>query len=194
MVGRSSGGARLKRHIPMLFDVRRMRGTEQRVERAYEAAAFEGGGDPYLVAKAVSLSFRASKKGNQYRLIGRVGTPLELSCSRCLEPYQQAVQEDFDLLYLPHSENRGEGEIEVEDDDLGIAFYREDAIDLGQLVREQLTLSVPMKPLCSEACRGLCPVCGRNLNLGDCQCDDRWVDPRLEALRSLRDRDRGAGT
>ena len=68
-------------------------------------------------------------------------------------------------------------EHEVQEDDLGTAFYRDETIDLGDLVREQLYLALPMKPLCAEACKGLCPQCGTNLNRGTCDCRSEWQDP-----------------
>jgi uncharacterized protein len=69
---------------------------------------------------------------------------------------------------------------------LTTAFYENDEIDLGHLMREQFTLSLPMKPLCRDDCRGLCPVCGVNWNKGSCDCKRDWEDPRLEALRNLK--------
>ena len=75
----------------------------------------------------------------------------------------------------------------MEDDDLTTAFYGNDEIDLGQLVLEQFYLALPMKPLCRESCRGLCPECGTNLNTATCSCVREWTDPRLDGLRALRD-------
>ncbi len=111
-----------------------------------------------------------------------------MPCSRCLEPFETPVDAPFDLRYQPHAENTGEGEREIAEDDLTTAFYEHDEIDLGQLMREQFYLSLPMKPLCREECRGLCSVCGTNLNRGACGCTHAWEDPRLAALRELRDR------
>jgi uncharacterized protein len=130
------------------------------------------------------------KDQRQFRLVGRVSTAIELACGRCLERFTLDVEESFDVRYLPHQENAGEGEVEIEDDDLNAAYYRDDVIDLGQLIREQFYLVLPMKPLCSEACKGLCPECGTNLNASTCRCTRRVVDPRWEALRSLGDRDK----
>jgi uncharacterized protein len=76
-------------------------------------------------------------------------------------------------------------EHEVPAEDLGVAFYDGDAIDLGQLVREQFYLSLPMKPLCRQDCAGLCPECGTNLNVSRCECEHRWIDPRMAALEQL---------
>ena len=64
-------------------------------------------------------------------------------------------------------------------------FSAVDEIDLGHLMREQFYLALPMKPLCGDDCRGLCPVCGTNLNRGRCQCKREWEDPRLAVLKTL---------
>ena len=116
---------------------------------------------------------------------------LELVCSRCLETYGLPLTVTFDVMYLPQRDNVGEGEIEVGEEDLGTAYYRDETIDLGGLMREQFYLALPMKPLCSETCRGLCPACGANLNESACGCTPRWVDPRLGALRALSGRGGG---
>jgi uncharacterized protein len=115
-----------------------------------------------------------------------VKTTLELPCSRCLEPFSWPVDAEFDLRYQPHSANTGEGEREVEEDDLTTAFYENDQIDLGQLMREQFYLSLPMKPLCKDDCRGLCSTCGGNLNSVDCGHKAEWDDPRLAALKAFK--------
>jgi uncharacterized protein len=98
------------------------------------------------------------------------------------------VDTTFDLLFLPASVNTGPDDQEVADDDLGVSFYTDDVIDLRQLVREQCYLALPMKPLCREDCKGLCPVCGINRNREACSCDTAWVDPRFDALRKLKER------
>jgi len=169
----------------MLLDLSRMRGTRDRFDRTYPASAFDTPEQDYAVAQPVALAFDLFKNNREIRLVGRVSTALQLLCRRCLEPFIFAVDLPFDLLYLPHSENRGEGEVEIEDDDLETAFYRDHVIDLGQMMNEQFYLATPMKPLCREACRGLCPHCGTNLNESTCNCEATWVDPRLEVLRSL---------
>jgi uncharacterized protein len=113
---------------------------------------------------------------------------LELNCSRCLEPFTLPVDAAFDLRYHPRVENTGGGadEREIAEDDLTTAFYENEEIDLGHLMREQFNLSLPMKPLCGDDCRGLCPVCGTNLNRGTCDCKREFDDPRLAVLRTLK--------
>ena len=90
---------------------------------------------------------------------------------------------------MPHVEAAVEGEErEVAEDDVTTAFYKEDSIDLGELMHEQFVLALPMKPLCAETCRGLCVHCGTNLNKDTCACAPEWTDPRLAALKGLLDR------
>jgi len=171
----------------MLLDLTTIRVPHERYDREYGPSAFLPEPE-YRVAAAVSLGFDIFKSEAQFRLVGSVRTVLEVPCSRCLEPFSLPVDASFDLLYQPQSANTGGGEdeIEVEADDLATAFYENDEIDLGQLMREQFYLTLPMKPLCGESCRGLCPECGANLNLDACGCLRRWEDPRLAALKALR--------
>lgn len=170
----------------MLLDLRRIRTPLERYEKTYQADAFPVD-DSYRVAAPVALAFDIRKDKQHFQLSGRVHTTLELPCSRCLEPFTWPVDAAFDLRYLPHVLNSStDDEREIQEDDLSTAFYEDDEIDLGQMMREQFLLSLPMKPLCGDACRGLCPVCGVNLNRGDCDCKRTWDDPRLAALRQIR--------
>jgi uncharacterized protein len=155
-------------------------------EEVYAPDLFHTGDDVYRIAEPVKLRMDITKTGERFRLTGRVTTVLELPCSRCLEPFPWPVDAPFDLIYQPQTANTGEGEREVEEEDLGIGFYQNNEIDLGQLMREQFYLSLPMKPLCGEDCLGLCPVCGTNLNKGTCDCKRDWEDPRLAALKALK--------
>ena|SRR5476651_1717923 len=169
----------------LLLNLNKIRTAQDRIEQVYRPDQFEADEDCRVVTP-VSLAFDIFKDKQQFRLAGRVQTALELQCSRCLEPFTASVDQEFDLRYQPHAVNTGEGEREIEEDDLTTAFYENDEIDLGHLMREQFVLTLPMKPLCADACRGLCPICGTNLNRGTCDCKAAWEDPRLAALRALK--------
>ena len=148
----------------MFLNLRQIKAAHERFEKVYDPGAFGADQDGFKVAAPVTLTFDVYKDKDQFRLVGRVQTTLE----------------------LPHATNTGEGEIEVEEDDLTTAFYEHDTIDLGHLMREQMYLALPMKPLCRDDCRGLCPTCGANLNLGTCGCKHEWEDPRLAVLKRLK--------
>jgi uncharacterized protein len=172
----------------MLLDVSRLRTGSEHLERRFEPSAFPPGTEEFRVVAPVDLTADVHKDAQKVRLVGRVVATLELDCSRCLEPFTVPVDARFDLLFLPVSINTGEGEREVEEDDLGVSFYKDEVIDLADVIREQLYLALPMKPLCREDCQGLCPVCGTNRNRATCACQPAWVDPRFDALRKLKER------
>lgn len=172
--------------MSLMLDLSRMREAHERLERTIPPAAFATAeDDAYRVESPVGIAFDIYKDGEQFHLVGGLKAALSVSCGRCLEEFSFPLDASFDVLYLPHAQNTGEGEVEVEDDDLATAYYRDDQIDLAQLVREQFYLAIPMKPLCRETCRGLCPQCGTNLNAGSCGCVAETTDPRLEGLKAL---------
>ena len=168
------------------LNLAKIRDAHERFEQVYRPEQLAVSDDAFRVAAPVNLAFDIHKDKDQFRLAGSVNTTLELPCSRCLEPFMWPVDSSFDLRYQPHARNTGEGEREIEEDDLTTAFYENDTIDLGQMMREQLFLALPMKPLCQDGCKGLCPACGINWNKGACNCSNQWEDPRLAALKALR--------
>jgi uncharacterized protein len=168
----------------MILDLTHLRQGETPLSRRYDPSAFDGRSSQFRVVAPVVLQGTVHKDKTRFRLVGTLTATLELACSRCVEPYQLPVNASFDVRYLPQSENIGE-EREVQEDDLSDAFYRDDQIDLGQLMEEQFYLALPMKPLCREDCKGLCASCGANLNEETCGCQVRWEDPRLAGLKAL---------
>ena len=139
----------------------------------------------YAIVGPVHLVMDVQKQGDAFRATGQVDGTLRLECGRCLDPFDVAIVAPFELRYVPAVENTGDVEQEVGDDDLTTAYYRDQRIDLEELMREQFQLALPMKPLCDEACKGLCPQCGANLNTNPCDCQPSWVDPRLKTLSDL---------
>jgi uncharacterized protein len=170
----------------MLLDLSTIRSPREHYEKTYPSEAFAHEQESFTVVVPITLTFDIFKDKGIVRLIGSVKTTLELPCSRCLEAFQWPLDAQFDLRYQPRVQNVGEDERKIEEDDLSTAFYEDDDIDLGQLMREQCYLSLPMKPLCRAECRGLCPICGANLNRDPCGCVAEWQDPRLAPLKQLR--------
>lgn len=177
--------------MSMLLDLSRLRGGGGRIDRQDPPDAFNAAGEDFRIVGPVSLGAEVRKDREKVRLTGQVRTELEVDCHRCLEPYRIPVDSAFDLLYLPVSEQAAIGpdaDHQLDDEDASASFYEDERIDLAQLVREQLYLALPMKALCKPDCQGLCPVCGVNRNVGTCSCSTEWVDPRMEALRRLREK------
>lgn len=190
----------------MRFDLSRFKSGTDRIDRTYEPGAFGSATadtDDFRVAEPAHLALDVKKNGNRVAMTGRVTTVLEVACSRCVEPFRVPVDARIDLTFYPATDplatakpartspkSDDDGD-EVKEDDLGVSFYSDDFIDLAQIMREQFYLALPMKPLCADDCKGLCPVCGINRNRETCSCESTWVDPRFDALRKLTKNDLG---
>ena len=167
------------------LDLTRYRQPLTHVSKTFRPDEFGGESEAYRVVEPVELAFDLHKDKDRFRIEGTVRTVLELPCSRCLEPYRLPVDAALDLRYLPVEERASGDEQQVADEDVDIGYYQDDQIDLSELLREQFYLALPMKPLCQEGCRGLCPQCGVNRNTGTCDCGPGWEDPRLAPLKGL---------
>jgi uncharacterized protein len=154
--------------------------------RVFQPAEAGQDGEAYRVVEPVQVNIDIHKDKERFRLVGSVRTRLELSCSRCLEPFTMPIDSTFDLRYLPVGTESVDRDREVSEDDLDASVYREDEIDLNELLREQFYLALPMKPLCRDDCAGLCPQCGTNRNTATCACAPQWEDPRLAPLKRLK--------
>jgi uncharacterized protein len=120
------------------------------------------------------------------RVRGQLATTLELPCARCLEPVQQDVNREFELLYRPRGADAGRDELSVTDAEAEIGYYQGEGVLLEDVLREQVLLAVPLKVICREDCKGLCPHCGKNLNQEQCSCSVPAEDPRWAALKDIR--------
>ncbi len=122
-----------------------------------------------------------------YRLRGSLDVGLDVVCVRCLESYPVDLRETLDLTYMPQSANVATSEKEDRQpsaDEMDVSFYRDEELDLAQIVMEQIILTLPMKPLCKPECLGLCPVCGGDRNVTRCECSRQEIDPRWADLKN----------
>jgi DUF177 domain-containing protein len=172
----------------MQLDLTRYRQPLAQFAKTFQPGEVAQEGDAYRIVAPVALQFDIHKDKDRFRLAGAVQSTLELGCSRCLEPYTMPVDASFDMRYLPAAEMSGEQERELQEEDVETSYYRDDQIDLNELIREQFYLALPMKPLCHDDCRGLCPECGANLNVSECGCQPSWTDPRLAPLKALKEK------
>ena len=122
------------------------------------------------------------------RLQGDLATTLELPCARCLDPVRQDVARTFDLLYRPLGTDAGNEELSVTAAEAEIGYYQGEGLLLEDALREQVLLAIPLKVVCREDCKGLCPSCGKNRNADPCSCAPVVGDPRWAALKDLREK------
>ena len=128
------------------------------------------------------------RAGEEIRIAGSLQTAMELSCSRCLETAQSEIPKSFDLFFRQRDEKMfdEDDEIELAEEDTRTAFFTGTQLALGDVLREQVLLALPMKPLCSVDCKGLCPTCGTNLNLNKCNCPDERFSPHMDKLLDIK--------
>lgn len=116
---------------------------------------------------------------------GEAEISLELLCSRCVKTFAKDMVLDINAIYRPIAEFRKEDTHEVCEAELDLAFYEGDELDIDELLKEQIMLNIPMQPLCTESCKGICPRCGTDLNIVDCKCEHINTESRLEMLKNL---------
>ncbi|HUJ95504.1 MAG TPA: DUF177 domain-containing protein [Terriglobales bacterium] len=120
------------------------------------------------------------------RVDGSLRGKMALPCARCLEPVVREVKRDFDLLYRPLGADAGLEERSVSVTEAEVSYHEGDGLLLEDVLREQVLLALPLKAVCNEDCRGLCPQCGANLNQEQCSCKELAEDPRWSALKDIR--------
>jgi uncharacterized protein len=122
------------------------------------------------------------------RIDGNLDTRVQLACARCLEPVVQDVKHKFDLLYRPQGADAGREELSVTSAEAEVSYYQGEGLLLEDVLQEQVLLALPLKAICRDDCKGLCPHCGKNLNVEQCDCAEPVEDPRWLALKDFRDK------
>jgi len=133
-------------------------------------------------AGPMEAELTARPAGGLIEVSGRLTGRIRLSCSRCLTPLEETYEIPYEETFKPVPEGR-----EDKEEDADIVPFSGSRLELRPYLESELLLHLPLAPLCDEACRGLCPECGQNLNERECGCRRERIDPRLEALRKLLD-------
>jgi len=122
------------------------------------------------------------------RVVGRLAAPLALSCSRCLADFTSFVDTSFTIFFRKEASSATsvEDELELGEMDLLSSAYSGDEIDLTHEIEEQIAMEIPLKPLCSDFCKGLCHECGADLNTSSCSCSKKSVSMTFSALKDFK--------
>ena len=124
--------------------------------------------------------------GNEVFVNGHFDTRAQVECDRCLKPIELPVSSDFELEYITGSEYESSAVAELTEAEMSVAVFDGEAIDVDEIVKEQILLAVPTRMLCREDCKGICPQCGVDKNTGECDCETKEIDPRWAALKNLK--------
>lgn len=118
---------------------------------------------------------------------GKWKLELKESCSRCLEETVYSLEEEFNEVFtrLQEASPGDDAEDSVPEAEDFLVFTGE-VLDLAEYLRQSFFMAQPLKIVCHEECRGLCPVCGANRNREDCNCSEETIDPRLRVLKGLK--------
>jgi uncharacterized protein len=150
----------------------------------------------YRARSPAHVDARLEKLGRRVRIEAQAKAELTVACGRCLAPVSVDVPVEFELTLVPADEH-GDDE-RGKDEDKGPVSgsfapaqaeeetYAGKVIDLDPIVREQILLALPGYPVCQESCKGLCTVCGGNLNERECGCDRHVPDPRWAGLKDVK--------
>jgi uncharacterized protein len=132
----------------------------------------------------IEVNLTAVKSGDEVIVQGRISTLVEMECARCLELFEMEITPKIQFVIQMLEINEQQYS---DDDDFVILPKTSGEIDISDRVRESILLELPLKPLCSENCRGLCPMCGVNLNETECECTPDKTDERWDSLKQLFD-------
>jgi uncharacterized protein len=127
---------------------------------------------PEVFSEAIECDLHLEMMGKDVFLTGKTETKIHPVCARCDETFQHDLRVDASLTLRPQ-ENRVSGADSYQESEDGLVYFRNEELDLDEIVREQLLLALPMRHLCRPDCQGLCPQCGANLNLGPHACTVR---------------------
>lgn len=132
-------------------------------------------GERIAFAGPVVASLDVANTGRSLRVEGEVSGRLELTCGRCLEPFEHSFEVPLEETYVQNPEGGGEEAV----------LFSGDSLDVTPEAMKSIILSLPMKAVCREECPGLCPTCGRSPGEGPCDCSSEKIDPRLSVLQDF---------
>jgi len=158
-----------------------------KVELSEDAEALGDLGDEIRPSGPVKGVFSLRLTGETVFVSGEVEAAVELDCSRCGKAFISEVRAALAVDLNPLEVLSGEEEKELHAGDMDVGFYGGGEVDLTALMAEQISLNLPMKPLCSEGCRGVCQFCGQDLNEKNCGCAPPAGHPGFEGLKELLD-------
>lgn len=156
-----------------------------RFSETYEAADLAFDESELRLTEPVRVTGQTRRKSGQLEITGELQTRVSIPCGRCLKEVELPINVEFAERFAGTVSWRNEEQHELSREDLDLGLVDE-AIELDDLVKEEILLAVPGHVLCNEECKGICPNCGEDRNLTDCGCEARQVDGRWEKLRDLR--------
>lgn len=169
-------------------DIKKEIGSHKRADLSVALEPVEFGGSEVKFDRPFTGTAEIWNLGDRLLVRAELQGEARLICGRCLGEYTEPLSVAFDEEFVEREPDGDEPEDE-DNDESGrtVSFYSGDEVDVKDVARDHILLALPLKPLCSEDCKGLCPRCGKDLNEGPCNCEggEESVDPRLAVLKDL---------
>jgi len=169
----------------MRIELENPKEPEQRFSQSLEAGELAFEESELRLIEPVRIAGQIRRKSGELEISGELHTNAALPCARCLKEVELPIDVQFAERFVAGVSWRNEEQHELSREDLDLGLAGE-AIELNDLVKEEILLAVPGHVLCSESCKGICPACGVDKNSSDCNCENRQVDARWEKLKDLR--------
>jgi len=160
-------------------DLIKKKSAEKTIDLDVELEGFDYDYEYMKIIDPIQFRGQLDMLGDYFELKGKITGTIELTCSRCLVKYPHELNIEVD--------DKFSNDQETVDRDENIIFMDSDTLDITEIVLGNIILSLPIKRLCKEACKGLCPQCGTDLNNSSCGCVNDEADPRLEKLKDFFD-------
>lgn len=167
----------------MILDLRGIEDFPASVSLTAGPETFSPFAEGVVKVDKIDVDVTIQKSGEEFFCQARVVGQIVLECARCLKEFPSELVGRTDFI-VTDDKARVAGKID-EDAEEYVQMTADQTADLGDLVRQELLLAMPMKPVCDEACKGLCPHCGTNLNEASCNCTVKPTDSRWQGLKDL---------
>lgn len=158
-----------------ISDIIRKKSFEKDIDITVEESEILDGNEPIKFLQPMRFIGKISINDGIIKLEGELCTKLKLICSRCLEEFEKPITLHIDEDFTTDDENKDDENI----------FIDSDVLDITEILENNVMISLPMKKLCKEDCKGLCQNCGTNLNYKTCNCGNDDIDPRFAKLKDL---------
>jgi uncharacterized protein len=169
----------------MRIQLEKLQGGKGGFARVYQPDELNPIDERVTLTQPVEVKGNVKLAGNEVFVSGHVETQVQLECDRCLKSVELPVSADFALEYISGSDYESSSAAALSEEELSVSVFDGESIDVDEIVKEQILLSVPARMLCREDCKGICPECGIDRNTGECNCAPDEIDPRWAALKNF---------
>lgn len=170
----------------MRIELEKLAGSAASFSQVYQVSDLPFDETELRMIAPAEVKATVRRTDGEAELRGELHAKVTVPCARCLQPVELPLDVKFAERFVRAVGWRNEEGHELAEEDLNLAVFDGEAIELDDVVREEMLLAIPAHVLCREDCRGLCPDCGVDRNQSNCECESAAVDSRWEKLKDLR--------